>query len=369
MKIFDLLNEATLSSEMKKSFDAVYHRIASNIKGATGINVSSQWLAGMLNQSHNFRYLDASHRKYQEAGNKEAARDLEARIIARNEFARVGLLNKANGYLPKNRGTLSSMRQYYAQAVNDIKAAADTKAVTRGANDAEGQDWYNSLPAQHKSFVNGLQEFDPEDLALFKGIIKARQSKKEFITRLHSFVEENPASAQLRQMNILTDNDELQPAAVEDLREFLASLTPARLKDVVSKGIIYSTKKMTHDEHRAKNAVLKDMEKSKHGVYATAFKVYNYVSKRIGEFKDKDRAFRRFMSRLPMTRDSDGQLNQIGVGATALFRQFKGQLISKSDRDRAIEELNKAYTAPATGNRRAAKSATRGETLGSTMDI
>ena len=370
MKVLSILNEAPVSPDTQNSFNNIYKRIASQVKGATGIDVSTQWVAGLLNQFHNFRYLNKIHKSHKDSNNENAARDTEARIVARDVLAKVGLLDKANGYLPKNRGILSSMRQYYAQAANTAKASADIQGVTRGAADSEYEDWYNDLQLRHRNFIDGLHELEPEALAEFKGIIRAKESKKGFTDRLYNFIERNPSAIEtFRRTNIIDDNDALQMNVVEDLRSFLSELSPARLKDVMSKAAVYATKKITHDTHRAKNAVLKDLEKNPHGVNSQAIKVYNYISRRIQKYEDQGRAFRRFMDKLPMVTNSDGTPNAIGIGASTLFKTFGGKTITKADKDAAIKQLNTAYRYPASDERRAAKAATRGETINKLSDI
>lgn len=366
MKLVQVLNEASIPENVKSSFDNIFARIKNQVKASTNIDVTPKWVAGMLNQFHNFKYLDKIRDSHKKNNNEAAATDIEARIAARDVLAKLGLLDKTNGYLPKQRQTLSLMRQYYTDDIHVANQEMDAAKSTRVAGEEEYQEWFNKLSDEHKNYVKNLQELNPDELAGFKHVIRLQKHKKEFMTKLHEWAKGNDvAITLLKNIGLITPEGRLSAANTEKLREFLKSLSNARLKDVISKASVYAGKKITHDEHRAKNAVLKGLEKNPRGTYSKMLKVYDYITSKIGDAQDKDRAFRRALDKLPAAH-SDGQPNLIGKGAYKLHKMFGGK---KIDFDTAIRELDKAYRFPADRTRRAAKSETRGETIKDVSEI
>lgn len=361
MKLINILSEApNIPENLQDSFNNIFTRIQNRIKDETEVNVSPKWLAGFLKQYNDFKHLDQMQTNYRANGNEHAANDVQARIIARDALTKLGLLDQSNGYLPKKKGLLSAMRQYYTTSVHDQNTQQDSAKLTRNAAGLEYEDWYKSLSDTDKNYVDNLQELNPQEWTLFKGIVDAKESKQEFVTRLHQLAQDNEVGHSLIQnMGLITDDNKLDMVTIEKFRTFLSSVTPARLKDVISKSSVYSGKKTIHDKHLAKNAVLKGLEKDPSGKYSLMIKLYHYISSKIVDQQDKEKAFRRIMSKVPLANDA-GAINIIGKGAYQLYKMYKGQ---KLDPTEAIKHLNDRYFYPADRGKRADKASGRGENI------
>jgi hypothetical protein len=208
---------------------------------------------------------------------------------------------------------------------------------------------------------------DADDLAGFKGIIKAKEHKKEFATRIYQWMNSNDAASQvLREMGAITSAGKLDMAVVEKLRAFVSGLTDARLKDVLSKNAVFAGKSIAHSQARATNKVLKDIEHEPEGKFGLMIKLYNYIRTKLDKYEDKDRAFKRMLDKIPLAHDPTGNPSEVGKGAYHLWKNFKGQQV---DVESAIKDLNTHYNFPAGKEHRANKAAGRGEQIRQIGDI
>lgn len=359
--LIEAYKNSNITPELEQSFKNIFKRIQRNVKNEADVEITPKWVSGFLNQQADFNNLDKRYEQSQD--NPAVARDLLARITARNTLQSVGLIK--NGKI-NNPQLASMMRQYYTQPIHDENEVTDAGKLTRSAAEAEYQEWVKSLPEKQQNYVKNLQEITPEELSNFKGLVNAKENKREFMNRLYSWTHSNDVSLQLLQnMGLVNGASKIDLGNIEDFREFLETLSIPRIKDILSKSAVYAGKKMTHDEHRNKNAVLKDIEKNPSSVYAKIIDTYNQISPTLAQAQDKRRSLVRALQKVPNA-IVDGKLSNLGKGVVQLFKQFNGQ---KIDTDEAIKSLNAAYNSPASRDRRNAKAETRGQTIKDIADI
>lgn len=350
-------------------YDKIYQEIADSIMDETGIHITYEWLAGFMNQYKQFKFLDDQAKNYKLTNNMSMYRDTRMRILARNILAKYKVLNSDNKYLPFKLDTMSKMRKFYTVDINTAREKEDGSKATRLAADNEMQTWYDGLSNLYKTYVDNMRELSSEEFSEFKNILNLKENKKNFLDKLYNFINENHNANKIFTNMGFISGASIHIDQIELFRQFVSSLTNARLKDIFSKEMIYSSKKITHDTHRAKNAVLKDMEHNPSGVYSQMMAVYNFVSKKIMSSENKTNDFKKIMNNIPRVKNSDGKLNEIGNGVVKLFKEFNGSLITKSSKQSAIDILNYHYNNIATPERRAAKADTRGETLSKISDL
>jgi len=365
MRITNILVENTnISDKLKNQFTTFFNKVKQTIATETEVKVTEKWLAGVLNQYNKFKFLDSTLDNLEKAGKTEAATDVKARIIARDMLAELNLFDKVNYRpIPSRLPLLSAMRQYYSQEVHthNQDVNVDAAKATRNANAEEYEDWLNGLPELQKHIVSQLQELSPEEMALFRGILIARKHKKQFIERLHALMNNNEVGYGLMQnLHLISDDGKIAMQNVEQLREFLSGLTPARLKDVLSKSVVYAGKKIIHDTKRANNKVIKDIGDQPQGKFSLMIKLYHYIARRIEGQEDKNRAFRRMLDKIPLAHDKQGEPSIIGKGAYQLQKTFNGQ---KIDPRVAYKKLKDLYFYPADRKHRAEKATDRGESI------
>lgn len=368
MKVSSLFEKTTapITPEMEQNFKRVYTHIKGAIEHGTGVQVSPRWLAGFLNQYLNYKNLNQIYDNQVKSGQGNS-KDTKARIIARDALAGYKLVNPANGYLPLNKPLISTMRQYYSDSARMETGANDMAKHTREANAQEYDEWFNSLSNLDKNYVKNLQELEPDELASFKGILHAKENKQEFATRLlHWSQTDDVAHHILQSMGMVTADNKLHLNNIEKLRTFLASVTDARLKDIMSKSTVYSGKSIVHAAKRSSNKILKDLEHEPNGKQGLILKLYHYISKKVKDKTDKERSFRRMLEKIPLAHTSEGKPSEIGKGAYALFKQFGGKTL---DPEQAITTLNQRYHEPADLPHRAEKASGRGESIRKVADI
>lgn len=363
MKIQLLFEDLTtpITDKMEQQFNSLFQKIRMDIKNEVDpeFNISPKWLAGVLNQYHNYRYLDKILDSQEQNGRGDI-KDTKARIVARDALAQANLLDPHNGYLPTRKSTISAMRQFYSDSAREQTYANDLPKHTRQAGAQEYEEWFASLPEQHKNFVKNLQELEADELASFKGIINARQNKKQFITRLYQLAYSDDVAHNIFQrMKLITPENKLSTHNIEKLRTFLTSVSDARLHDILSKNIVNTGKSIIHAAKRSSNKVLKDIEYGQ-GNHNMILKLYHYISRKVAKNDDKERAFRRMLEKIPQAHDQNGQPSEIGRGAYALFKQFGGKPL---DPEQAISVLNQRYHEPADLPHRAEKSQGRGTSI------
>lgn len=365
MKVQSLFEDITapMTPKMEASFTNLFNRIHAQVQGETGISISPKWLAGFLNQSHNFKYLDHIYKGQLQSGRGDA-KDTKARIIARDLLGQAKLLDPKNGYLPLKKSTLSVMRQFYSDSAREQTGANDMAKHTREAGAQEYDEWFNALSDEHKNYVTQLQELNADEWSSFKGIIHAKQNRQQFVTRLYQLAySDDVAHNILQSMKMITPENKLSTKNIEKLRTFLSSVSDSRLKDILSKQAVYAGKSAAHANARSSNAVLKGIDNEPNGRYSMMLKLYHYISRKVGQSEDKERAFRRMLEKIPQAHDQGGQPNEIGKGAYTLFKQFGGRVL---DPEAAIATLNKLsgrHNQPADLPHRAEKASGRNDSI------
>lgn len=359
-----LTEEANISDKLKNQFTTAFNRIKQQVDAETGIKITEKWLAGVLNQYNKFKFLDASLDNLEKSGKTDAANDTKARIVARDMLAEMNLFDKVNYRpIPSRMPLLSAMRQYYSQEVHahNQDVNVDAANATRNANSQEYQEWFNSLSRDQQNIVSQLQEMNPEEMALFRGILTARKHKKQFVERLHGLMNNNEVGYGLAQhLGLISGDNKIAMDRVEQLREFLSGVTNARLKDIMSKSTVYAGKKIIHDTKRANNKVIKDIGDDPQGKFSLMIKLYHYIARRVEGQQDKNRAFRRMLDKIPLAHDKNGNPSLIGKGAYQLQKQFGGQ---KIDPRVAFKKLKDLYWYPADRKHRSDKATDRGESI------
>lgn len=365
-----LLTESPIPDKLKNQFTTIFNRVKQTVDVETGIKITEKWLAGVLNQYNKFKFLDASLENLEKNGKDEAAKDVKARIVARDMLAELNLFDKVNYRpIPSRLAILSAMRQYYSQEVhtNNQDVNVNAAKAARNANAQEYEEWLAGLSEEQKHLVAELQEMNPEEMALFRGILIAREHKKQFIERLHALMNNNEVGYGLVQhMGLISADGKIAMDKVEQLREFLAGVSNARLKDIMSKSTVYAGKKVIHDTKRANNKVIKDLGDQPQGKFNLMIKLYHYISRRIQGQQDKNRAFRRMLDKIPLAHDKNGNPSIIGKGAYQLQKAFDGQ---KLDPSVAYKKLKDLYFYPANRKHRADKATDRGESIKKVAEI
>ena len=366
MKVTSLIEaykNENITPEIEQSFKNFFKRIKRNVKSSADVDITPKWVAGFLNQQADYSTLNKKYDDLVSQGKDAEAKDTLARIAARNTLQSVGLVNRGRIVDPK---TASLMRQYYTQQIHDENEVTDAGKLTRGAAESEYQDWFKSLPEKQQSYVKNLQEITPEEFSNFKGLVTAKENKREFMHRLYTWTQTNDVSLKLLQnMGLVNNSGKIDLGNIEDFREFLEGLSIPRIKDILSKSSVYAGKSITHAEHRNKNAVLKDIENNPSSIYSKIIDTYNKISPNISRAKDKRRALSRALQEIPNA-VVNGKLSNLGKGVVRLFKQFKGGRI---DTEQAIASLNAAYNSPASRDRRNAKAETRGQTIKDIADL
>lgn len=366
MRLLNILSEMTISNTLKQSFESIFQRIHDEIKNTTDVNISPQWLAGLLKQYNNFKYLDSMYTSYRDNKNEALAKDAQARIIARDVLTKYSLFDPTNNYTPKKKDILSLMRQFYTEEIHTNVQDQDGAKAARSANSQEYEEWFDSLTDEQKNYVTQLQEMNPEEMAQFRGIITAKEHKKEFVTKLYHWINSNDVARNIAaNMKLITPNNKISIENIKKLREFLAGVADPRLKDILSKASVYRGKKIVHDAHLAKNKVIKDFG-NKQTRYYKMLKLYHYISRQIGDQVDRERTFERLLSKIPQVHDKSGNLTLIGKGARKLFKLFDGKTL---DPQEAIKTLQTRTNFPADKPHRAKKAHGRGESIRKVSEI
>lgn len=388
MLLIHILNEAVqLSNQQKHSFNNIFRQIQEKVKNETNISISPQWLAGFLNQYNDFAGLDQRLERFQdrasdatggddpnkrEAGyGTKMANDTRARIIARDILGEHGLVDPKNRFLPKRRGILSQMRNYYTTDIHASNMHNDIVKSTREANSDEYEEWFNALDEQKKKFVTNMQELDPKEMAMFKGIVNAKENKQEFVLRLaHWARRDDVGHSTMQRMGLINGEGKLSGPEIESLRDFLGSVSDARLKDIVSKAQTYSSKSIAHAERRAGNEVLKQTEENPTGKYNLAMKLYNLIGGKIAGMKDPERSFRRALQQITIAHDSNGGLSDVGKAALTLYHEYKGQRVDPKIALARLQSHSKGYGDGQAGpEKRAEKAGGRGRQMRSDLDL
>jgi hypothetical protein len=374
MKLATILNEnepLQLTPKLKDSFENIFSRVQSALKTQAHVSVTQKWVSGFLNQIHKFPDLPYILDNARASGNDVVVRDTEARIEARDIFARLGLLDPENKFLPSSdhsKQILSRMRQYYARDPNHEKEQADMGKVTRIAFDADYADWFKSLNSEQRNWVTQLQEMTPEDWANFKGIVGHRDDKKSFMKRLQEWLSENHNARQTLEKLGAVEGGKINGNTIDSLREFFGSLTDSRFQDVISKSMKYSGKKNQHDEYRnTANAALKQMDQKPNSSYNTMIKLYNFIAPRMATQKDKERSFRRVLdASLGKIPAAHGNREAIKSGALYLWKKFQGQHV---DPQAAIKDLMDRHHEEPSMRIRTKKAGTRLDTIRKQNDL